>query len=132
MKGNAMRNNINMLLLALLLINSGVGAMVLFGLLKGGLLTLAIIITIYANMGVQERKARKEEEIIRACGWLSESAMLNKIYGKYEDNKAYKVLGVSSNKKTGTAYVTYIELAKCQKYTEKLRYFLATTYIIKD
>lgn len=132
MKGNAMRNNINVMLLALLLINSGVGAMVLFGLLKGGLLTLAIVTTIYANMWVQERKVRKSEEIIKAGGMLAEKGMLEKIYGKHEDNRAYKVIGISRNRKTNVLYVTYMELGQCEKYTEKLLDFLNTTYIKLD
>lgn len=132
MKGNAMRNNINVMLLALLLINSGVGAMVLFGMLKGGLLTLAIVTTIYVNIWVQGRKAKEEEDVARVCVCLSESEMLNKTYGKFEDNRAYKVIGVSRNRKTGVLYVTYAELGKCEKYTEKLRTFLDTTYIIID
>lgn len=132
MKGNAMRNNINVMLLALLLINSGVGAMVLFGLLKGGLLTLAIVTMIYANMWVQERKVRKSEEIIKAGGMLAEKGMLEKIYGKHEDNRAYKVIGISRNRKTNVLYVTYMELGQCEKYTEKLIDFLDTTYIKLD
>lgn len=132
MKGNAMRNNINVMLLALLLINSGVGAMVLFGMLKGGLLTLAIVTTIYANIWVQERKARENEEVIKAVGMLAENKMLEKIYGKHEDNRAYKVIGISRNRKTNMLYVTYTELGQCEKYTEKLRNFLDTTYIKLD
>ncbi|MDO4451370.1 MAG: hypothetical protein Q4B89_00900 [Lachnospiraceae bacterium] len=132
MKGNAMRNNINVMLLALLLINSGVGAMVLFGMLKGGLLTLAIVTTIYANIWVQERKARENEEVIKAGGMLSEKEILEKIYGKHEDNRAYKVIGISRNRKTNMLYVTYMELGQCEKYTEKLIDFLDTTYIKLD
>lgn len=132
MKGNAMRNNINVMLLALLLINSGVGTMVLFGMLKGGLLTLAIVTTIYVNIWVQGRRAKEEEDVAKVCVCVTESEMLEKIYGKHEDNRAYKVIGISRNRKTNMLYVTYTELGQCEKYTEKLRNFLDTTYIKLD
>lgn len=131
-KWNYLRNVINNILLIMIFINAGVGAMTLFGLKKGGVIHAVILMTLCLNIILQDQKVKRETKRVTAIIPLATVLMKRRIYGKLNNDKAYEVLSIAEYEKTGRMYVTYRELGEKVVYVERLASFLDSTHIILD